>query len=985
MINSITNSIVNSNTVNAQDSVQPFSFLEFIKVTNTDYSPEEYNTFYLNYLKDWSDTKNSASNNEKIGYIEYYVTFLKELVLVYSTQQELRFLSTIDFTNPLDLDVAIPFFTEKIRQIVLFYKSKRDEVKYVIDRNKIKGTSTSIERGLFETIYYNIFNTESQFFTSNIPALSTITSNLKIDIEEFVDIYGDYFDIPNQPSSKETKLRREYYSSNVNDIDVTLFFSEAQLQSIFNSQVFLVEIPLAVNFKLSVDPVCDPTNPLLLQNNTQATSCGLTEIQLNTLRKTLISKYIGTDLYYISTVNETVSGVLIEAQAPYNNIRNLHQPNTASVQSTEQILLKNVGLFFKPDNIGLFKLDTNNFRYTIDQTSLTPGKIYVFPDPNKYGNVLANNSEDYPLSFVYDYTDDIRNMSSGIAFGDPKVANYEQSFTPYYTVEQNNLKYKATDDSLLLNFNDLFNQGYIQKIQYDIFGNEYALFKDAFGQTFKTVETTEMSSVLSLLLNGHTFYDINEGYNFDYSTVSVNGTTIRSGLSTLTVDNPNSPTLTLTGTPYTLFFREFYPYIELPDAQDTITVRLRDGGTFTFTDNTPLPDTIFADLSSYPSSQPYFYTELADGGVSNLSPPTRGYYVGSTYNANFTLDVKNILSSSAVTNYDCGYFTDDLSIIGESGNETRYFDTVEEGSLTVLSPLTGTDVMRTEAYRKLLAGSIYVKNQRYSTSTPLISALSAVFSKYTTLVQNDINNNIRDFEVFYDSIFIETENYLITDKISYDGAFLQPNTKNTVLQRKINPLNKISNRFFNEATKTITFCIIDQLTGEILEDILTENSNILLTEDLQALQVAYTALSGNSKVLLPTIYQYYIDTNETVKIYPIITNATEYFNTFSLSDHFNTTFNVNIVQIDSPIISYSSFNDVYKLTFTCQDNNGLCYIYDYEFTIESTGVVYRRSKFYKPDQILNTSDFFSIDNLSIDIQPINGTYSIDTVGGVLTL
>jgi len=987
MTNRIPNSIVNSNSTTIQDSVQPFSFLEFIKLTNTDYSPEEYNTFYLSYLKDWTTIKNTSSEVEKTSYVEYYVTFLKELVVVYSTQQELRFLSTIDFNNPLDLDVAIPFFTEKIRQIVLFYKSKRDEVKYAIDRNKIKGTSLSIEKGLFETIYTTVFNTENPLYTSKLPSLSTLTSNLKIDIEEFVDVYGDYFDIPTQPSRKDTGERRAYYSSNINAVDTSLFFDNTTAQSIFSSNVFLTEIPLAVNFKLSIDPVCDPTNPLLLQNTTQVTSCGLTETQLNTLRKTLISKYIGTDLYYISTVNETVSGVLIEAQAPYNNVRNLHQPNTASVQSSVQTMLKNVGLFFKPDNIGLFKLDTNKFTYTIDQSALESGKIYIFPDPAKYGNVLANNAIEYPLSFVYDYTNDSRNMSSGLAFGDPKVANYEQTFSPYYTVEQNTLKHQAVEDSLMFNFSDLFNQGYIQKIQYDIYGNEYALFKDAFGQTFRSLGDVQVPTLLSLLLNGHTFYDSNEGYNFDYSIASVNGTTIRSGLSTLTVDNPTTPSLTLTGYPYTLFFRDFYPYTELAESIDNISVTQQDGGGFSLVDGSLLPDSISADLSTYPSAAPYYYNILVDGGVSSLEPPVRGYYVGATYNADFTLDVKTVLSSSAVDNYDCGYFTDDLSLVPDAVSNIQYYDTLDNNSLTIVSSTTGTDIMRTEEARSMLEGKLYVKNQRYSNSYPIIDSLSATFSKYSDNVRADIADKVRDFEVFYDSLCIETEKYLLIDKIKYDGAFLTPTTKNTVFERSVTPLHKFSNRFFNESTKIITFCVIQQLTGEVLSNILTESEDNITLEDLEPLitEASFIPLSGNSKILLPTIYQYNITTNEVKTLYPRVANFAEYLDTFSLSDYFNSDFNISIVQIDKPIITYNSFNDVYKLTFTCTDNNNLCYIYDYEFTIETTGVVYRRSKFYKSDRILNTTDFFSDTDLVIDIQSINGTYTINTTTGVLTL
>jgi hypothetical protein len=145
----IRDSIVNGvSSATTKDNTTPFSFLEFITNTNVDYTPEEYNKFYLYYLRTWTETKNSKAEENTKSYIEYYVSFLKELTITYSTQQEIKFLSTLDFNDPVDLDIAIPFYVEKIRQIIVFYKEKRDTTKYVIERNKLKGTEVSIELSL---------------------------------------------------------------------------------------------------------------------------------------------------------------------------------------------------------------------------------------------------------------------------------------------------------------------------------------------------------------------------------------------------------------------------------------------------------------------------------------------------------------------------------------------------------------------------------------------------------------------------------------------------------------------------------------------------------------------------------------------------------------------------------------------------------------------------------------------------------------------
>jgi len=189
--------VSNTNTSFTKDNTAPFSFLEFITNTGVDYSPEQYNKFYLYYLEEWANYKNSISNDRSVEFIDLYVDFLKELTITYSTQQELKFLSTLDFNNPVDLDVAIPFYTEKIRQVILFYKDKRDTAKFVIERNKIKGTALSVEKALFEKIYdYAFSSQDTPTYSSLNYSLSTLQTYLKIDIQEFVDVYAEYFDLP---------------------------------------------------------------------------------------------------------------------------------------------------------------------------------------------------------------------------------------------------------------------------------------------------------------------------------------------------------------------------------------------------------------------------------------------------------------------------------------------------------------------------------------------------------------------------------------------------------------------------------------------------------------------------------------------------------------------------------------------------------------------------------------------------------------------
>lgn len=1007
---SITNELATS--ANIKDNLKPFSFLDFIVNTKVDYAPEEYNKFYLYYLKEWSAAKNNGVPKETET-IATYVDFLKEITLTYSTQQELRFLSTLDFTDPIDLDIAIPFYTEKIRQIVLFYKNKRDDSKYIVERNKIKGTGVSIERSIYEKIYDYVFTSEENPEYNNLSlSLSALTTNLKIDIEEFVDTYSNYFDIP-----RVNNQTQEFNRSNINDIDVNIFFDTSD--EVFKNEVFLTEIPIAINNAVNFNVTCSEFNPLyastvnantdnadLIRNCDELCGFGL-EDKLSLKRK-FIEKYVGVDFYYIdTTVSPPISGLLFKSEKPYANIQNLQTADTATVPSNQQRLLKDIGIFFKPDKTGLFKLQANKYTYDINLNQIaSSNKVYIFPDPKIYGNVSVNEQEEYPLIFDFDFRHDLKNVSSSFAGSDPYVRSDEQTFSPYYAKEQSELKNYVTDDSIYLNFADIYNKGYITKYQTDIYGNEYALFKDEFGDSFKSIYEDD-SYIKNLQLNGHTFFDLFEGYNFDYSATGIYTDFIRSGLSSHTVDIENSPSMVLSGTPYYLHFREFAPYQELDTSIplgslystgfnafttavtsaipsyfnnlqfNTVFVRIKEAGGFAEINNSVLPDPLFADFEDYPYPLPYYYTELIEGGISQLYPTIqRAYFpnildefsdplltetdiitVTDQSNADFGLDLKWVLSASDGY-YDGGYFTDN-QVFDEPASE--YITGIAEGSTTVLSNLSGTDNIKAQIEKRNLQGKIYVKNQTYSHSSPLSTALYNIYYKYNSAVRTELYSTPKDLEVIYDNIIIETDNYLVFDKIVYDdGSFVDPGTKNTYYKRE-NNWQSFSNRFFNEKQKTITFCVTDTLSS---------------------------LSASNTKPIYPNIYQLNITNNIITKLFPKtsdISAITSLSSIFSFSDFFDSKYNVNIVRVDTPVLTYNSFNEMYKLSFTGVDSNNLFHLFDYEFEIINGEVSFHNGKYYKQSKTLLTTNFSDPSTIFTNINTISGSYIINTTTGELIL
>jgi len=247
------------------------------------------------------------------------------------------------------LDVAIPFFANRLKDIALFYKKKRDEGKYVIDRNKLKGSKTGLEKAIFDNIYNFTFNTEDALDTSTPDVIAAVTG-LGIEIEEYVDVYGDYFDLPDGGES-----------NNINEIDTKYYLDPAGIEAITGEENFLTNLR---TFKINppaitpqeFDAICNPDNALVQVDN-QYRKGGLSISQVYALKRALLSKYLGTDIYYVDTsTTPATSGVMIVADNPAANALNLQGADTATVESNQTKLLRDVGLNFRADDIGLFKL-----------------------------------------------------------------------------------------------------------------------------------------------------------------------------------------------------------------------------------------------------------------------------------------------------------------------------------------------------------------------------------------------------------------------------------------------------------------------------------------------------------------------------------------------------------------------------------------------------------------------------------------------------
>jgi hypothetical protein len=913
-------SITNSNEIDYKDTVAPFSFLDFINNTQADYSPEEYSSFYSSYLQAWHANQGGSEEEQKTQFTDYYRQFIKEIVVNYTTETEKRFLEKIDFNDPADLDVAIPFFANRLKDIALFYKKKRDEGKYVIDRNKMKGSQTGLEKAIFDNIYNFIFNSEDALDTQNDEVFKAV-QGLGVEIEEFVDVYGDYFDAPSTANG-----------NNINKIDTKYWLDPEGIKAITGDENFIGAIrtftinPPAITPE-EYDAICNPDNDLVQLYN-QYKKGGIPLNEFYALKRALVQKYIGTDVYYIDTsTTPATSGLMLAADNPAANALNLQGADTATVPSNEQKLLRDVGLNFQPDDIGLFKLQAETYNYEIDSSTLANNTVYIFPDPAKFGNVSTNPQSNYPVYYKFDHRGNTRNVSSGYAAGDPKTTNKVTTFESYTTKERNSTQLKDLNDiSYKINFTDLYNEGLVDKHQTDVYGNEYALFKY---DPLKPREEDVSNTVKNLLLNGHLFFDPFEGTSFDYSLTGQNGNTFRSGMSTHT----NGYSALEAYDPLWLYMREFYPYQDLIQDSRNLIPLYRDGGALTFLDGRELPDN--ANGNSH-------YTILADGTVDQSGA--------------FFPDVKYYLSAGiGYKDYDGGFFTDDVQLANDFlyGDNLRYVDSTDVRGSTILSNLSSSATSLTTEEKATLDGTLYVKNGTYSTSEKLSAALEPTISKYSTAVQGQLNHELVDFDIIQNTIFLETRSGLLVDKIKYEGGkFNKPSTVNTYYPASsADNTDSFTNRFYVEKTGKIYFGKFKQ-DGECTND------------------------ADNYKAYYPEIYEYSIDTNKSRLIYPR-KDVGNSVSDFELNDVDNRIRNYVPTSIHTPNIAYNSRNDIFKLTYIANDMNDFTHLVDVTFKlIDNTLSAIDSNRYETLNNIVRTTTFGDESNFG-SISANGGTFTRD--------
>lgn len=469
-------SIINGKT-DAKDSERAFTFIEFIKEFGYDNSTSTFLDKYKDYLSLWSSKKSESLVKSDEEFVrQNLIDTLKSIVLTYSSYEEQDFIANIDWENPDHQRAIVPFFAEKIKNICDFYKNKRQEANFVVNKNNFKGSKASLEQIIYDKIIDFYFENKNL-----VPQIAELQNNLSISIEQYVDIYCDYFDISRKKLPSDA-TRARFITANVNTARYKDYVevSKTITDLLYSGEVYLEEIPLIAQVGLDLSQQCagdaSTLRDVLLENAT------LNLVSLNdqiALRRRLYQKYLGCDLYYIYCEDQDhiYIDTLTKADNPSGNLLNCGTSDSAVVEANDYKLLSQIGLFFKPDKTGILKISADDYVWEVDKSKLKDDTFYIFPDPNKCGDIGNNKDINYPLIFEYKVSSYVKNISSGVAKNEPLAYLSSTTLNTYATTQDRDFILNK-NKNYNYSFTSLANQGIISNYQVDIFGNEFALFKD---------------------------------------------------------------------------------------------------------------------------------------------------------------------------------------------------------------------------------------------------------------------------------------------------------------------------------------------------------------------------------------------------------------------------------------------------------------------------------------------------------------------------
>lgn len=393
------NSIVQSTTIesyiNSDDIDKPFTLGEWLVNVNEKLgSPDEYISGHMTYIRDWYTKKNQNIKDIKVSIVNNYARFLKEVLIVLPTAEEHRYISNMDWSSKYDLDIAVPYFSKRLRDIVLYIVEQRERIRFQKVKNSLRGSTSGTQKYIYDHIVFLLESEEySSQFGSQLPTPKQVARDLRITIDESYDITEDY----NNQSIDSVSL------SGATSIDSLIFtdFNKAveNILSMFPTTLATQSGDLTTLGELVIEPeigtdmsLLSALTPGYFTNYTNS----IDNLNLHAQKK-WVEKYTGTDMYYLSSnaTGEYVFDQIVTSRSPEANHLNINVPSVVYSPKDKTINERKLGGLFKHTGIAhAYSLDTT---YRIIPSEIEADSYNTFPDPKVYSSKIPG------IEFNIDY------------------------------------------------------------------------------------------------------------------------------------------------------------------------------------------------------------------------------------------------------------------------------------------------------------------------------------------------------------------------------------------------------------------------------------------------------------------------------------------------------------------------------------------------------------------------------------------------------
>jgi hypothetical protein len=666
-----------------------------------------------------------------------------------------------------------------------------------------------------------------------------------------------------------------------------------------------------INILLKEPEVIPPQLPPTI---TIITSAGDTQIITPVIESTLST----TVTSFIALTGIDISfNKLFAATSPASNFLNRDFPSSATTDEFKVTVPKRDVGYFTPPQTSNIIVEPGQFTFTLDADVADFNKPYYFPDPFRYG------SETPVLTFSFN-EDSFKNGNLfTIARNRPNTSDNFITFDGYTSLKSLNPNYDISD---------IVNSGYFHNFADDIFGNRYGLLK---ANNFEsTVTVGEPILNYTNVFNGYKFFDsyFGNGYTFNYFTpLSSGNEIIVPGLSTFT------GAFSSTGSRYTLKFGKFakdtFQYAKEPFDVTTqyripLNLGFRDCATFVIKGTELLNDSISSDLSTFSTSTTgvYYFSELFEAGVFTAVPyvrPLRDTVLYPGITARFTQSVR-VSGDNGVDDVDCALFKTIIPVERDLFN----LDTISL-DLTAVNPQSVTQYVSSNSTtadlvtRDATNGVLYIKDRNGKVDT-LLNTLPYLSNRYTTNVIAQLSSCVRDFDVVYDTLFIQTSSLLVIDKVTGTNSSDLLVTEGRVVEYNANPFNKLSNRY--KVDSNVYFVTLS----------------------------AFNTTNTDTQSIVPMIYKYSLADNKVHTVYP---NNTTYVDDNVIQS------NVLFTETSAPVISFTQETQTFNLTYIAKDQNKSPTLVFINFK-DVMGDVITKSVYTNLGSIGNTTVFTSLSTLS---------------------